>query len=316
MKVREFTESTNEIASILTAISTSFIVPGATQSLHLPPRIAGTLNTDIKHIAHAVLPGLETVFSESAFHIERYLTTTIFPGFVARQLVRCTTAAMMLGTSCIASSKLKFPGLGESFCIVDASTSTVTAVTDAYLAITGYPLEEVVQRSCIFLQEQHTWDQATELMFVNRKNGSSSWNLCFLYPLRTAQGHLQYWLGAQVDVSNSVGSRERLLRILDCTDDLDRTVQASKHPQVELCRTRNKSEIASSTARRTLAVAFYNRLEDHLAAITRLRNPSYLTMPLVIRNIIRLETAHFQRRDCNLHLRSQLRQPPMHITFY
>ncbi|KAI0379254.1 hypothetical protein F5Y04DRAFT_131433 [Hypomontagnella monticulosa] len=223
IKIQEYTESTNEMASILTAISTSFIASGATHPLNLPTMMSRTLNADVKRIAHTTLPGLEAVFLEPKSHIERWMTTTIFPGFVKSQLMQYTTVALSLRASGILPPKMEFPGLGESFCIINNSNSLVTAVTDAFLRITGSPLRDTVHRSCYFLQGSYIDNlgegrETAELLLISPKDREPSWNLCFLYPLRNKRGQLQCWLGAQVDVSHSLSSREALLQVIDCTN--------------------------------------------------------------------------------------------------
>ncbi|KAI1775537.1 hypothetical protein F4818DRAFT_52770 [Hypoxylon cercidicola] len=218
MKIREYTESTNELTSILTSISTSFITSGATHSLNLPRMTSRALHTDVKRIAHTILPSLEAVFVDSRSHIERHMLATVFPDFVKHQLIHCTATALSLGSSSTTSYKPEFPGLGKSFCIIEPSGSTVTAVTDAFLAVTGSPLRETILQQCNFLRGPHAdavlgeGHEATGILLNSRKE---SWDLCFIYPLRDQKGQLRCWLGAQVDISGSVRSREDLIRVLD-----------------------------------------------------------------------------------------------------
>lgn len=187
--------------------------------------VSRALNTDVKRIAHSILPSLEAVFLESRSHIERHMVSTIFPDFVKRQLIHCTATALSLSPFNMTSYKPEFPGLGKSFCIIEASGSIVTAVTDSFLAITGCPLQEAVHQQCKFLQGPHAdivlgeGHAATGLLLNSRKE---SWDLCFIYPLRDQKGHLRCWLGAQVNISGSVRTREDLIRALDyaCCPDL------------------------------------------------------------------------------------------------
>ncbi|KAI1764484.1 hypothetical protein GGR53DRAFT_320558 [Hypoxylon sp. FL1150] len=236
MKVREYTESTNELTLILTDISTSFITSGAAQSLSIPPLMSRTLNADVKRIAHSMLPSLEAVFHESRSHIERHMVSTLFPDFIKHQLVHCTTTALSLSPFKATSSKPEFPGLGKSFCIVDGSGSTVTAVTDAFLAVTGCPLQDSVLQQCNFLQGPHAnivlgeGRAATGLLLNSREE---SWNLCFVYPLRDQRGQLRWWLGAQVDISGSVKTREDLIRALDYACYPDLASDSGSHTQSE-----------------------------------------------------------------------------------
>ncbi|KAI1083379.1 hypothetical protein F5B20DRAFT_402631 [Whalleya microplaca] len=232
LKVREYSKSTSEMASILTTISTSFIASGATHSLNLPTMVSKALSSDMKRIAQSTLPSLEAVFCESRSHIERHLSTAVFPGFIKNQFVLCMAAFLSAGgTSGAASSKSEFAGLGESFCLTDASSwrNTTVGLTDAFLTLTGYQLQDAISRNCNFLQGPYTnieairriqlalkeQREAVELLLNYRKNGEPFWNLFFLYPLRDRQGKLRHWLGAQVNVSDSVGSQKDLLRILN-----------------------------------------------------------------------------------------------------
>lgn len=186
--------------------------------------ISRSLNADVKRIAHTILPSLETVFLESRSHVERHMATTIFPDFVKHQLIQCTATTLSLRSPSVASSKSEYPGLGESFCIVKPSGTVVTAVSDAFLRITGYPLEETVNRGCPLLQGLLTkaiLGEGREVNGLLLNSRKESWNLCFLYPLRDQKGRLQFWLGAQVDVSGSVKDRDGLLRVLDATSYTD-----------------------------------------------------------------------------------------------
>lgn len=214
------------MASVLTSISTSFITSGAIHSLKMPTIMSRTLNADVKRVAHTILPGLETVFVDSKAHVERHMATSIFPGFVKHQLIQNATTALSTTIS-NPSSRREFPGLGESFCMINSAGTKVSAVTESFLKITGYPLEEAVHRNCGFLQGPNTnlglgeGREATELLLSLRKDGTPSWSLCFLYPLRNQQGQIQCWLGGQVDVSKFVKSRESLLRALGYPNETD-----------------------------------------------------------------------------------------------
>ncbi|KAI5862072.1 hypothetical protein GGS23DRAFT_605974 [Durotheca rogersii] len=228
VKVREYTKSINEMTSALTAISTSFIVPGATHSLNLPTTLSRTLSADMKRIAHTTLPNLEGVFQESKAHVESRVATSIFPKFVKSQLLHYMTAVLMRGAPNIAPSKSELPGLGEGFCIVDASGSTINAVTGAFLRITGYHLQDAVRESRDFVHDakNHTESagllgqgrEAVELLLNPRKDGEPFWSMCFLYPLRDRDKQLRCWLGAQVDVSAVLRTRNYLLRVLASGD--------------------------------------------------------------------------------------------------
>ncbi|RYP27220.1 hypothetical protein DL767_007753 [Monosporascus sp. MG133] len=57
--------------------------------------------------------------------------------------------------------------------------------------------------------------EVTELILRCHRDGEPFWNLFSLFPLKDDQGQPQYWLWAQIDVSESVTSRRDLLRVLN-----------------------------------------------------------------------------------------------------
>ncbi|CAJ2514276.1 Uu.00g023950.m01.CDS01 [Anthostomella pinea] len=272
LAIREYTQSTDEMTSILTAISAAYIAPGAMRSLKLPTMVSRSLNADIKRIANATLPSLEAVFLESRSHIERRMAANVFPGFVKTQLTRCTAAALSTGASAISSSKLEYPGLGESFCLTNASGpgNAITAITDGFLMITGYPLQEVMSQDCIFLEGPYT-DQdaihriqtavkegreAVELILNYRKDATPFWNLLFVYPLKNQSGRLEMWLEAQINVSDCVGSRKDLLRVMGGGEYSETISDGSSDDKSELSpynrlRGGGKQEIEPSVHSRT-----------------------------------------------------------------
>ncbi|KAI1877675.1 hypothetical protein JX265_003683 [Neoarthrinium moseri] len=230
MKIREYNSALNDMTSVLTSISTTYTAIGASIPLNLPPMVSRPLNADIKRIAHSIIPSLESVFFESKSHIENELAQDVFPGFVKSQLVNCTSAALAseaLGNS----SQWQYPGLGTCFSMTDASDSKnpIVMASDDFESLTGYPLAEIIGQNSGFLQGPFTDPEAirriqvamrnrrecVELILNHHKNGEPFWNLLCLLPLKDAQGMVQYWLGAQVNVSDCMGSRKDLLRVLN-----------------------------------------------------------------------------------------------------
>ena len=229
--MQEYNSATDDVASVLTSMASSFTSPAARNPLGLPPMLSRQLNTDIKRFAHTILPGLESIFFEASRHVRNRIARDAFPGFVQAQFTHCTSAALSNGTSGIGSPKLEYPGLGESFCISAAAPQdgAIMAASDAFAAITGCRLSEVFSRSCRFLQGPSTDKAAihrintglkegreiSELIVNYRRDGGAFWNLLTLSPLRDQHGRLRYWLGAQIDVSESVTSTRDLLRVLN-----------------------------------------------------------------------------------------------------
>ncbi|KAJ0159247.1 Blue-light-activated histidine kinase 1 [Colletotrichum tanaceti] len=195
---------------------------------NLPSSVNKALNDDMKQLTNAVLPGLETLFAESTRCVERRVARTVYPAFVRHQLAHAISAAMAGGARV---GGLKYPGLAESFCLVDAlgPDYPVVAVSDAFVSLTGYPKTEAVSRNCRFMQGPLTdrdavkrlretvarQEESLELVLNYRRDGTPYWNLLFTCPLTDASGDLRYYLGGQVDVSRGVGDCKDLLRILN-----------------------------------------------------------------------------------------------------
>ncbi|KAK8060055.1 hypothetical protein PG996_009985 [Apiospora saccharicola] len=232
IKIRQYAQATNEMTVVLTSISTQYTALGATKPVMFPSTVSRTLNSDIKRIAHSTIPGLEAVFTDARAHIENRLATDVFPGFVKNQLVQCTVTALETGMAGASSSQLEYPGLGTSFCMTDAmgAENPILCVSDHFVSLTGHTRADIVGQNCSLLQGPFTDVEAmrrmrvavregretVELVLNFRKNGEAFWNLLFLLPLKDLQrGQIQYWLGAQVNVSENVDSRKDLLRALN-----------------------------------------------------------------------------------------------------
>lgn len=101
--------------------------------------------------------------------------------------------------------------------ITDArqADNPIIFANDAFLALTGYPRDEVIGRNCRFLQGPES-DPATvaelgqavragrdvSVEIVNyRKDGSGFWNNVFLSPVRNDAGEIVYFFGSAVDIS-------------------------------------------------------------------------------------------------------------------
>ncbi|QXI26346.1 histidine kinase famiy protein [Pseudomonas vanderleydeniana] len=99
----------------------------------------------------------------------------------------------------------------------------------AFLALTGYELNEVIGRNCRFLQGAETCKEARQqlqlavgrrhevcLEVINyRKDGSSFWNELFIFPLFNEQGQLVYFFASQLDVSQRHDVELRMRRAQD-----------------------------------------------------------------------------------------------------
>lgn len=91
----------------------------------------------------------------------------------------------------------------------------IVACNDAFVALTGYPRDEIVGRNCRFLSgpDTETWlterlrsgirrQQPTMVEILNyRKDGTPFRNAVMVAPIFDEHGELQYFLGSQVEVT-------------------------------------------------------------------------------------------------------------------
>lgn len=111
---------------------------------------------------------------------------------------------------------------------------------DAFLKMTGYSREEILGRSCAFMQGPET-DPATvreinerlaagqdvSVEVLNyRKDGSSFWNALHISPVRLADGEVRHYFASQSDVSDK---KAREFQLRDSTAHLERSVESRTH---------------------------------------------------------------------------------------
>ncbi len=91
----------------------------------------------------------------------------------------------------------------------------MVAVNPAFVALTGYPMEEIVGRNCRFLQGPRTdpvsppriracldaGHGCIEWIVNYRRDGSRFYNLLFISPVRDATGTVQFFFGNQLDIT-------------------------------------------------------------------------------------------------------------------
>ncbi|MCJ2044802.1 PAS domain-containing protein [Methylobacterium sp. J-078] len=100
----------------------------------------------------------------------------------------------------------------------------IIVANDAFLAMTGYGRDEVLDRNCRFLQGPETdravvhdlaraiaarENVATEIVNY-RKDGTPFWNALFVSPIYDADGTLVYFFASQLDVSRRRDAEEAL----------------------------------------------------------------------------------------------------------
>ena len=124
-------------------------------------------------------------------------------------------------------------GSAQSITIGDAALPEppLSYVNDAFIALTGYPIAEILGRSCRFLQGADSDPGAvrmlgdairhgrpTRIVLRNyRLDGSRFWNEVDLSPVRDGTGRLTHVIGYQMDVTERV-ERENLLARLAYLD--------------------------------------------------------------------------------------------------
>ncbi|KAG7121227.1 Phototropin-1B like protein [Verticillium longisporum] len=194
---------------------------------NLPFPVAKSLNSDMKHLNTAVLPGLESIFAESKFCVERRVWKDLYPSFVRHQLVSCAGSAF----TCEEGPRPNgYPGLGDAFCLMSAQAadSSIISASDGFLAVTGYGRQEAVGRRYDLLHGSHTDKTALrrmreavsrgqafcELMLNYRRDSWPFWNLLYLLPLTTTDGTVRHYLGGHINVSETIGSQDDIVRVL------------------------------------------------------------------------------------------------------
>lgn len=113
----------------------------------------------------------------------------------------------------------------QSFVIADPSLPDCPIVyaADGFLQLTGYPREEVLGRNCRFLQGPDTdrktvaavraaidaGSEITVRLLNYTKTGRPFWNLVTMAPLRDASGAVRFFVGVQIDVTDTPRKGQR-----------------------------------------------------------------------------------------------------------
>lgn len=215
------------MTTLLAGISGSFTSITASTPINLPTHMSKGLNTDVKHIAASVLPGLDTVFLEARLCAEQRIVRDVYPAFVKSQLVLATSVSL----SAEGPYPLEYPGLGDAFCLSHALSHDmpIEYASDGFLAVTGYDRSRIIGQNCRLLQGPMTdrttvsriretvsrGEECVELILNYREDGTPFWNLLYICPLTDARGRVKFYLGAQISVSDAIGSHKDVLRVLN-----------------------------------------------------------------------------------------------------
>jgi len=231
VKVDEYSRVFGNMASLISQISTNFTGITATSPLALPAVLSDTLKSNTKHCARSVLPPLERLYRDARDSVEDRLARDLYPDFVKFQLTQCMRSSMSVSRSLTGGFKSAYPGLGDAFCLSNPfkRDNPIVYASDGLLRLSGYRRREIIGKNCRILQGLPTDNDTTqrlresialgqetvELIVNHRKDGTQFWNLLFVCPL-LEKGSVRYHLGAQINVSESMGSDTKdILRILN-----------------------------------------------------------------------------------------------------
>ncbi|WP_158545099.1 PAS domain-containing protein [Dyella monticola] len=139
------------------------------------------------------------------------------------------TAPMSMSTVDTATLAKAIEASSVGMIVTDAAGDRpILYANDAFLRMTGYPREEVLGRSCRFLQGSDTSKEAlqeiadalrqerevfTELVNY-RKDGSTFWNLLHICPIHDESGRVTFYFGYQRDITQRKETEEALQQAL------------------------------------------------------------------------------------------------------
>ncbi|KAK0643421.1 hypothetical protein B0T16DRAFT_512645 [Cercophora newfieldiana] len=231
IKVDEFSRAFGNMTSLISQISTNFTGLTATSPLALPVYLSDALKNNTKNCARTMLPPLERLYRDARESVEDRLARDLYPDFVKFQLTQCMRSSMSVSRSLTGGFKSAYPGLGDAFCLTDPlqRDNPVVYASDGLLRLSGYRRREVIGKNCKMFQGLSTDSEAAhrlresialgretvELIVNHHKDGTPFWNLLFVCPL-LERGSVRYHLGAQINVSESMGSDTKdILRVLN-----------------------------------------------------------------------------------------------------
>ncbi|KAK3352404.1 hypothetical protein B0T25DRAFT_185405 [Lasiosphaeria hispida] len=231
LKVEEYSRAFGAMTSLISHISANFTGITAISPLGLPTDLSSVLKTNTKQCARLALPPLEKLYHDAKVSVEERLAKNLYPEYVKYQLTQCMRSSMSVSRWLTGGFKSAYPGLGEAFCLTDPlqPDNPIVYASDGLLRMSGYRRQEIINKNCRILQGLSTDPDAahrireaislgretTELIINHQKDGTPFWNLLFVCPL-FEQGNLRYHLGAQINVSESMGTdHQDILRILN-----------------------------------------------------------------------------------------------------
>ncbi|KAK4226746.1 hypothetical protein QBC38DRAFT_219264 [Podospora fimiseda] len=231
LKVDEYSRAFSSVTTLISQISADFTGVTATSPVDFPIDIFNNLKNSTKQCTRSALPTLEKLYRDAKSTVEERLAQTLYPEFVKHQLSQCMRSSLSVSRSLTGGFKSAYPGLGNAFCLTNPlePDNPIVFASDGFLTMTGFQRSEVMHKNCRFLQGISTdpisarrlsealaaGRETTELLINHRKDGTPFWNLLFICPL-FENGSIRYYLGAQINVSESMGSDYKdILRVLN-----------------------------------------------------------------------------------------------------
>ena len=220
-QVDEYTRLFGEMTNVMSQISTNYTGVAAISPLELPTNVSNQLKTNTKHCARAALPPLERLYGDAKRSVEDRLARNLYPEFVKYQLAQCMRSSLSVSRSMTGGFKSAYPGLGNAFCLTDPfeTDNPIVYASDGLIDMLGRKRHEVMGKNCRLFQGFPIDEEANcrirraialgkeaiELIRNYRGDGTPFWNLVFICPL-IEQGIVRYFLGGQINVSESMGS--------------------------------------------------------------------------------------------------------------
>ncbi|KAK4169964.1 hypothetical protein QBC43DRAFT_39687 [Cladorrhinum sp. PSN259] len=262
LKVDEYSKVFSNMTALISQIAADFTGVTATSPVDLPMDLCNNLKNSTKQCARSALPSLEKLYRDAKATVEERLAHTLYPEYVKYQLSQCMRSSLSVSRCLTGGFKSAYPGLGDAFCLSDPlePDNPIVFASDGFLSMSGFKRNEVMQKNCRFLQGISTdavsarrlneavsaGRETTELLINHRKDGTPFWNLLFICPL-LENGSIRYFLGAQINVSESMGSDYKdILRVLnfglpveDLSSPTNRTQRSQETP---VCRPQTAME--------------------------------------------------------------------------
>ncbi|KAL6249068.1 hypothetical protein RBB50_004131 [Rhinocladiella similis] len=201
-KIEKYHSLLGEVSRSMFEIHRDYVSTNAPTQINIPESLLVKANKDVKSALSSILPPLESVFVDAQSDIEELIVADIYPQFIRYQVTASAARAL---TSDWDRDRARYAGLGDCFVLTDPSKpdNPIVFASDGFVKVTGYERNEIIPRSCRFLQNRHT-DQATvrgirdagrkreesvEVILNQKKTGEPFWNLLYIRALLSTSSH-------------------------------------------------------------------------------------------------------------------------------